>query len=151
MNFDLYSNLSDSELVKNLLWEFFPEWRVQIEKLEEEEKEYSATVNSVSQVGAFTLVSEVFVDGVLHSLLGDVNAPEPELARKCANFLESLLGVNRPSINELVSVRITDYLLGYPDNWVRFRGYAKRALLLEIASRARYYSDPFGVLKSPEE
>lgn len=43
----------------------------------------------------------------------------------------------------MVSIRVTDHLLGYPDNWLRFKEYAGPLLHAEVRSRSRYYTGPF--------
>ncbi|MCX4855666.1 hypothetical protein OG426_44315 [Streptomyces canus] len=129
---------SDSMLVREMLSEFFPEARKGIRALGEEEEELIPG----GEVEAYTLISEIFIDGVLGPLLDDASGLDSNMAQRCANFLESLLSVGRPSLNEMVSIRVIDYLLGYPEKWELFRSHAGRLLSLEVEGRKRYYSTP---------
>lgn len=131
---------SDSGLVRELLWLLFPDRREQILSLEEDEREdiYSSDSDPV-EVGVYTLASEVFVQGVLTPLLAEWPYLDEKLAIRCSCFLELLLGSQRPSIREMVSIRITDHLLGYPENWMKFRKYAGDFLLREVQERRPYY------------
>jgi hypothetical protein len=144
------SILSDSALVRGLLWEFFPERRGDITRLEEEEGEFSALGVPATEVGAYSLISEIFIDKTVSPFLSGRSVFDPGLAKRCADFLENLLAFGRPSIEEMVNIRVTDYLLGYPENWVRFRKYAGSLLTLEVKGRSRYYEDPFGIFESPD-
>jgi hypothetical protein len=138
------SRPTDSALVRGLLWEFFPEQRLEILALEEEEREYALSSGcDPVEVGAYTLTSEVFVQGVLVPLLAAPLPLDEDVAHRCAQFLEHLLGSGRPSIREMVNIRITDHLLGYPENWKKFRKYAGEFLLREVRERQRYYKGPF--------
>ncbi|MEV5959781.1 hypothetical protein AB0M11_39625 [Streptomyces sp. NPDC051987] len=145
------SELSDSALTGGLLWEFFPELRGDIDRLKEEESEFSAPSAEAPEVGAYYLISEIFIGGALSPLLTAMGALDSGLAKRCADFLEGLLSSERPSIKEMVSIRVSDHLLGYPENWARFKGYAGVLMNLEIRSRGRYYKDPFGVFESSSE
>jgi hypothetical protein len=135
--------ITDAALVRKMLWEYFPEQRDAILTLEEEEQEYATPGDyGPVEVGAYTLASEVFVQGVLTPLLASAPALDEELAQRCAYFLERLLGSGRDSIREMVSIRITDHLLGYPENWGKFRMYAGDLLLGEVRERQIYYKGP---------
>ncbi|MFV0138154.1 hypothetical protein ACLGIH_34275 [Streptomyces sp. HMX87] len=131
---------TDSALVRRFLWELFPEQREEIIALEEEEQEsaFAGHCDPV-EVGSYTLASEVFVQGVLTPLLAAPLPLDEELAHRCAQFLERLLGSGRASIREMTSIRITDHLLGYPENWEKFRKYAGDSLLREVGRRQQYY------------
>lgn len=133
---------TDSALVRKLLWDCFSGQRETILSLEREEQEYAFPDDvAPPEVGAYTLASEVFVQGILTPLL---HAPrlDEDLAKRCAYFLECLLGSGRPSIREMTSIRITDHLLGYPENWPKFRKYAGELMLREVKSRQQYYKGP---------
>jgi hypothetical protein len=134
------SAVTDSALVRNLLWEYFPEQRSVILTLEAEERDYAEPADGGPvEVGAYTLTSEVFVQGILTPLLQTASSLDEELAQRCAHFLERLLGSGRDSIHEMVSIRITDHLLGYPENWVKFQIYAGDLLHREVDERQPYY------------
>ncbi|MET7516140.1 hypothetical protein ABZS88_22205 [Streptomyces sp. NPDC005480] len=77
---------------------------------------------------------------MLKPLLASV-PPDDERARRCACFLERLLalGDRNPFIKEMTSIRVTDQLLGYPENWASFRPYAGELLRREVAERSVYY------------
>lgn len=134
---------TDSALVREFLWQFFPEQREEILALEEEEREYAAENNcDPAEVGAYSLASDIFVQGVLAPLLAAPAPLDEELAHRCARFLEHLLDSGRASIREMTSIRITDHLLGYPGNWEKFRKYAGASLLREVGERQKYYQAP---------
>ncbi|WP_225837043.1 hypothetical protein [Streptomyces sp. NK08204] len=136
--------VSDSALVRKLLWDCFPEQREAILALEEEEREDALPDHcGPVEVEQYELTSVVFVEGVLTPLLAAEPSLNEELAKRCAYFLERLLGSERPSIHQMASIRITDHLLGYPENWVKFRKYAGDLLLREVGERKRYYKGPF--------
>ncbi|WP_306191918.1 hypothetical protein [Streptomyces sp. MK5] len=135
---------TDSALVRELLWDSFPEQRGVILALEEEEREYASQVGqSPLEVGAYTLVSEVFIQEILEPLLEMDPPVDEQTAKRCARFLEFLLASGRRSIHEMTSIRVTDHLLGYPENWKKFRKYAGVLLLREVKERQRYYNEPF--------
>ncbi|MFE5026872.1 hypothetical protein ACFRAO_26995 [Streptomyces sp. NPDC056656] len=134
-----------SALIRDLLWECFPEQREAILALEEDEREDADPVNRPAvEVGAYTLVSDVFVDEVLRPLLEAVPLDE-EWANRCASFLERLLelGERSPFIKEMTSIRVTDQLLGYPENWKKLHPHAGELLRREVRERQIYYTGPF--------
>ncbi|GAA0685791.1 hypothetical protein GCM10009536_16160 [Streptomyces thermocarboxydus] len=57
----------------------------------------------------------------------------------CARLIEALLGSGRPQVIELVSIRVTDHLLGFPELWERFAGYAGPHMRFEADLRRKYY------------
>lgn len=136
-----------SMLVRDLIRECFPEQREVILALEEGEREYADSVNRpAAEVGAYTLISEVFVGEVLKPLLETVPLDE-EMANRCAYFLERLseLGSHSPFIKELTSIRVTDHLLGHPENWEKLRPHAGEWLRREVRERQVHYTGPFPV------
>ncbi|MFE6961364.1 hypothetical protein [Streptomyces sp. NPDC057696] len=136
-----------SALVRDLIRTCFPEQREAILALEQDEREYADSVNQpAAEVGAYTLISEVFVGEVLKPLLETVPLDE-ELANRCAHFLERLseLGSHSPFIKELTSIRVTDHLLGHPENWAKLRPHAGKLLRREVRERQVHYSGPFPV------
>jgi hypothetical protein len=137
--------LSGHRFVREVLWEELPEGRSLISRLEEEERELSAdlgTVGSPEGVGMYQLVSDVLVGRVFEDLFAGDELDE-DLARRCATVIERLLGSGRPAVTEMVSLRITDHLLGYIDPWLRFKKFAGPLLKAEVDSRKRYYTGPF--------
>jgi hypothetical protein len=131
-----------SALVRELLWERFPDQCEAILALEEDEREYADPVaRPAAEVGAYTLISEVFVDEVLKPLLETVPLDE-ERANRCSCFLERLLALDgrSPFIKEMTSIRVTDHLLGYPENWEKFRSHAGQLLRPEVRERHVYYA-----------
>ncbi|WP_351234416.1 hypothetical protein [Streptomyces sp. NPDC002133] len=125
------------------MWEWFPEQRDEILALEREEAEYAELdEDGLVEVGAYTLASEIFVRRVLAPAL-DAVPMDAEIGARCATFIECLLGSQRPPIRELASLRITDHLLGYPENWANFREYSGELLLREVQERRPYYRGPF--------
>ncbi len=135
------SSITESALVRKFLWECFPEQRERILALEEDEREFVTPGNLFSEVGAYTLTSDVFVARVLIPLLLSPTPRDSGMAERCSRFIELLLGSGRPFIKEMVSIRITDHLLGYPDNWKKFVMYAGELLLEEVNERKIYYKD----------
>lgn len=134
------SSLTDSALVQNLLWEWFPEQRAAVLALEEEEQDCAVLADrGPVKVSAYTLTSEVFVQGVPSPLLQAASTLDEGLTQRCAHFLERLVGSGRDSIREMANIRITDHLLGFSENWVRFRPYAGDLLHREVRERRRYY------------
>ncbi|MEV0039510.1 hypothetical protein [Streptomyces sp. NPDC050804] len=138
------SRLTDSELVRKLLWDCFPEKRKEILDLEEG---YVTPEDPSPKLGAYTLASEIFVESVLTPLLDATPVIDDELAKRCSVFLELLLGSGRPFLKEMTSIRITDHLLGYPGNWMIFQKYAGNLLLCEVRERRPYYKGPFSDLE----
>ncbi|MFK0173764.1 hypothetical protein ACIQU5_33785 [Streptomyces sp. NPDC090306] len=135
------NNVTDAMLVREFLWEIFPDWRQSIVTLEEEEREVFASSLSEPPVGSYGLTSEIFVWKILESLFVGTQVDDLDLASRCATFIDRLLGSERPTIVEMVSIRITDYLLGYPENWSRFQRFAGPLLHQEVDSRRPYFRD----------
>ncbi|KOU64953.1 hypothetical protein ADK57_19515 [Streptomyces sp. MMG1533] len=128
-----------------MLWEELPEGRSLIAALEEEERRLSAdlgTAGSPDGVGMYQLASDVLVGRAFEQLFAQDELDE-DLARRCATVIERLLGSGRPAVTEMVSIRITDHLLGYIEPWLRFKKFAGPLLKAEVESRKRYYTGPF--------
>ncbi|MFE6886715.1 hypothetical protein [Streptomyces sp. NPDC057694] len=66
-----------------------------------------------------------------------------DLAERCSVVLEELLGSGRLPVVEMVSLRVTDYLLGYVNPWLRFKVVAGPLMMREVEERKPYYIGPF--------
>lgn len=135
---------TDNAFVRQVLWDVLPESREKILSLEQKELEIFGPESDgqASEVGAYTLASVAFVGAVLRPLLTEAH-PDEEVARRCADAIECLLGSDRPGVREMVSIRITDYLLGYVEPWLVFKKYAGPLLRSEVGERKQYYTGPF--------
>lgn len=134
-------SITESALVRKLLWDCFPGQRERILSLEEDERDYVTPDNPSPEVGAYTLTSDVFVAGVLTPFLQSPPPRDRDVGERCSRFIELLLASERPFIREMVSIRITDHILGYPGNWEKFKTYAGELLLREVGERRIYYRD----------
>ncbi|MFF7389755.1 hypothetical protein ACFZAE_15105 [Streptomyces scabiei] len=142
---------SDNAFVRQLMWECLPEYRQAILDLEAKEALYadgSAEGGTPVDVNMHFVISDIFVGQVFDQLFGggeDDRAGELDagLARRCSTVVEELLGSGRPNVLNLVSLRVTDHLLGFVHPWLRFKPFAGPLLRQEIESRKQYYTGPF--------
>lgn len=136
---------TDNLFVRKVLWDFLPEERRIIVDLEQEEAEFfwdTGGEGRQSSVNHYTLASAVLVGGAFERLFADASLDE-DLARRCAQIVECLLSEERSDVRDMVSLRVTDYLLGYVQPWLRFKGFAGPLLRQEVDSRKEYYTGPF--------
>ncbi|MFI1815187.1 hypothetical protein ACH414_33100 [Streptomyces sp. NPDC020422] len=131
---------SDGLYVRQLIWGKFPNHRGAILALERDHRDLMG--DSIdAEVGPYSLVSQIFMEGIL---LPALEAPDAFMLRESADLIETLLSSDRAFVLEMVSIRVTDYLLGFPENWFKFREFAGRNLVEEVRRRSRYYTfDPF--------
>jgi hypothetical protein len=127
-------NTPDGEFVRKCIWDCAPEARPFVTKLEHEE--FELTDGETNDPGMYSMLSYGFVHPVFSPALDD--SAEGTLLH-CARLIESLLGSGRPQVVELVSIRITDHLLGFPELWDRFSGYAGPHMQFEVEIRREYY------------
>ena len=134
---------SDNTFVRGLIWEYLPEYRPAVLALEQEEAPY-AVASGADDVNMHFVISDIFVGEVFDQLF-EKGGPELDaaLARRCSAVIEELLGSARPDVLHLTSLRVTDYLLGFIQPWLRFKPYAGPCLLREVDERKRYYTGPF--------
>ncbi|MFE4592077.1 hypothetical protein [Streptomyces laurentii] len=129
---------SDNLYVRQLIWDTFPEHREKILKLEHEEREF---LGQDYEVNSYSLVSNVFISEILAPALEENDG---QAVGRSAKFIESLLASHREGVLEMASIRITDFLLGFPENWSSIREFAGPNLIEEVSRRAHYYRfDPF--------
>lgn len=136
--------IPDHAFVRRVIWELLPEDRITIVDLENEEIEShrnSGEEGGVLDLGVYEL-GGVFVHESLDRLFSG-DRIDGELAQRCARVIECLLGGERPVVSEMISVRVTDYLLGYVTPWIKFKEFAGPLLLREIERRKQYYTGPF--------
>lgn len=131
------AEVDDDVFVRRCLWNRVPESRPHIVSLEEEEADVFGEGGEGSP-GMYSLVSVCFVHPVLVPALR-ATPVDAVLAVRCARLIEDLLGSGRPLVAELVSVRITDQLLGYRELWEAIQGFAGPLLLREVAERMKFY------------
>ncbi|MEU6576563.1 hypothetical protein [Streptomyces sp. NPDC046805] len=120
--------------MRHSIWTLVPEARPFVAELEEEESEFSN--GERSDPGMYSMLSYGFVHPVFRPALG--NSTEETIVRS-ARLIEALLGSGRPQVVELVSIRVTDQLLGHPELWERFSGYAGPHMRFEADLRREYY------------
>ncbi|MER5399328.1 hypothetical protein [Streptomyces sp. NPDC002599] len=150
-----FSELNDDLFVREVLWRELPEGRSRIVELEEEQRRRAVEVKEderrlaidlgsedIGDLHMYELASDVLVYGALERLLA-AEEPDEELALRCSRVIELLLGSGRPGVTQMVSIRITDYLLGYIEPWLRFKEFAGPHLRAEVESRKQYYTGPF--------
>ncbi|MGW2965251.1 hypothetical protein ACWDGI_43395 [Streptomyces sp. NPDC001220] len=130
---------NDNIFVKGVLWELLPAYHQDIAEVEEDERPW---MNTPGEVSMYTVVSEVFLRKAFKDLLS-TGELDSDLAQTCSNVIEELLGSGRPAVLDLVSLRVTDYLLGYIEPWLRFKSFAGPLLVLEVEDRKQYYTGPF--------
>lgn len=126
--------ISDSEFVRQSIWENVPEAHPSVVKLEEEELEL--TNGECSDPGMYSVLSYGFVHPIFRPALE--NSAQETIVRS-ARLIEVLLGSGRPQVVELVSIRVTDQLLGYPELWKRFSSYAGPHMRFEADLRREHY------------
>lgn len=63
----------------------------------------------------------------------------PARDTKRAGLRDMFPDAGRPQVIELVSIRVTDHLLGFPELWERFAGYAGPHMRFEADLRRKYY------------
>ncbi|PAZ17131.1 hypothetical protein CLM62_03840 [Streptomyces sp. SA15] len=124
--------------VRRCIWEIVPESRDEIPRLEREELLLFG--DGDGNVGMYTLITYAFVYPVLQPFLASESTDEA-VAQRCARLIDALLASGRPSVRDMVSLRVTDELLGCPGYWKRFRPYAGPHLLAEVEERKVYYRD----------
>ncbi|CAL9308743.1 hypothetical protein SUDANB21_04398 [Streptomyces sp. enrichment culture] len=127
-------NNTDSEFVRQSIWEHVPEARPFITELEQEELEL--TNGECSDPGMYSMLSYGFIHPVFRPAL---EKWAEETIVRSARLIETLLGSGRPQVIELVSIRITDLLLGFPELWERFASYAGPHMQFEADLRRKYY------------
>ncbi|WP_367044466.1 hypothetical protein [Streptomyces sp. Je 1-332] len=120
--------------MRQSVWENVPEAHPSVVKLEEEELEL--TDGECSAPGMYSVLSYGFVHPVFRPALE--NFAEDTIVR-AARLIEVLLGSGRPQVVELVSIRVTDQLLGYPELWERFSSYAGPHMRFEVDLRREHY------------
>lgn len=125
---------SDTGLVRQSIWENVPESRSFVVKLEEEELEL--TNGECSDPGMYSVLSYGFVHPIFRPALEN---SAQETIVSSARLIEVLLGSGRPQVVELVSIRVTDQLLGYPELWERFSRYAGPHMRFEVDLRREHY------------
>jgi len=127
-------NTSDSEFVRHSIWEHVPEARPFVTEIEEEE--WETTNGECSDPGMYSMLSYGFVHPVFRPALEE---SARETLVRSARLIEALLGSGRPQVIELVSIRVTDQLLGFPELWERFASYAGPRMRFEADLRREYY------------
>jgi len=136
------SQLGDAELVRRLLLSCIPGVKDSLLRLERERVAIFGDIGVPTEVGAYSYVSEVFLDGFLVPVLR-AEVVEPGLVQSGAFFIEELLCAGRDSLLELVRLRIVDRLLGFPELWLVFRDFAGVKLRRLVAGQAEYYDWPY--------
>ncbi|MFI1101050.1 hypothetical protein [Streptomyces melanogenes] len=139
------AQISSNLVIREILWKAFPEERHRLSDLEIAEQEFarsSGGPNEWGEVGMYTLVSEILVGRSFEKLF---SAPEldEDLAWRCSRAIEEMLGSGREDVVEMVSLRVTDYLLGYVDPWLKFKQFAGPLLKVEVGERKVFYTGPF--------
>lgn len=124
--------------VRRCIWGILPESRDEILRLEREELRLFG--DGDDNVGMYTLITDAFVQPVLQPFLASESADEA-VAQRCARLIDALPASGRPGVREMVGLRVTDELLGYPGRWKRFMPYAGPHLLAEVEERKVYYRD----------
>lgn len=135
--------MEDYAYVRSALCENLPELRNAIEALEDEQREFNSGYagGEIFGVSIYALASQVFIDGALAPLL-ECKKPDSSLATRCCRAIESLLSGDREEVHQMVSIRITDYILGW-HHWSKIEKYAGPALREEVERRKRYYTPPW--------
>ncbi|MGW7306506.1 hypothetical protein ACWGI1_13125 [Streptomyces sp. NPDC054835] len=139
--------ISDGLYVRQLIWGKFPNHRGAILALERDHRDLMGDLDA--EVGPYSLVSQIFVEGIL---LPALEVPEVFTLRESADLIETLLSSDRAAVPEMASIRVTDYLLGFPETWFKFREFAGPNLVEDVKQMSRYYTfDPFIPLGSGDE
>ncbi len=106
-------------------------------EIEAEQAEFNEGEEIPSTVSIYSLASDVFIDGALAPLLSSEEI-EKDVAIRCASVIETLLLHGSTEVRQMVSIRITDYLLGW-NLWEKFAQHSGPTLLEEVGRRKRYY------------
>ncbi|MFJ9141557.1 hypothetical protein [Streptomyces griseus] len=130
--------MGDYDFVRGVIWDSLPELRRTLMEIEAEQAEFNEGEETPSTVSIYSLASDVFIDGALAPLLSSEEI-EKDAAIRCAGVIETLLLHGSTEVRQMVSIRITDYLLGW-NLWEKFSQHSGPALLEEVGRRKRYYS-----------
>jgi|GEM_PF-6189001 len=132
-------DVDDDEFFRGLIWNQLPEARDLMKELERDELELAADLGMPQngRVGSYSYASIVLVDGVLEPALK--SAPRnADLLARVARVLEAAVDSGRSYLQEAVSLRVTDFLVGSPEYWLAFREHAGPALSADARERGRY-------------
>ncbi|MDX3772152.1 MULTISPECIES: hypothetical protein [unclassified Streptomyces] len=134
--------MSDYEFVRRILWENVPEVRSAIVDIEDEQREFEEAYPEAvgSGVSIYSIASDAFIADALAPLLRSDEWDEG-LACRCSKVIDSLLSFGGEEVRQMVSIRITDYILGW-GYWSRFQECAGPALQAEVNRRKHYYLAP---------
>jgi hypothetical protein len=137
--------VSDNEFVRAILWDKFPEVREKIETLEREDVEifeWGEGEEDFLGVGMYSLISDIFIPDLLERSVGG-EVVDSELAQRAAAALERILDDGRSGVQEMVDIRVVDYLLGEVHPWLRFKIFAGPLMSAEVERRKKFYVGPF--------
>ncbi|MFF5769730.1 hypothetical protein ACFY8V_06065 [Streptomyces californicus] len=129
--------MGDYDFVRGVIWDSLPELRRTLMEIEAEQAEFNEGEEIPSTVSIYSLASDVFIDGALAPLLSSEEI-EKDVAIRCASVIETLLLYGSTEVRQMVSIRITDYLLGW-NLWEKFAQHSGPTLLEEVGRRKRYY------------
>ncbi|MDX3342707.1 hypothetical protein V5N34_35070 [Streptomyces baarnensis] len=130
--------MGDYDFVRGVIWDSLSELRRTLMEIEAEQAEFNEGEETPSTVSIYSLASDVFIDGALAPLLSSEEI-EKDAAIRCAGVIETLLLHGSTEVRQMVSIRITDYLLGW-NLWEKFSQHSGPALLEEVGRRECYYS-----------
>ncbi|MDR7384786.1 hypothetical protein [Promicromonospora iranensis] len=130
---------SDTDAVGDLLQGYFPDFRVAVEAFVRDHKDYADGLNTDwrTTVDAWAWVSELFIPEILRPALTEDRGDD--LVQRISSFLEDLLVLHRPSIDDLLRARVIDHLLGYRELWQKLRPAAGPLLLELVSEQQQYY------------
>lgn len=115
--------MDDSNRVRRAIWEHVPELRGSFVEYERKSVQDDLERGIEPYVGAYELVTDVFVRPYLLPLLDDADSDEAAIER-CARAVEYLLEAHSSYLDDLVGIRIVEPMLYEPERWRRMRQHA---------------------------
>ncbi|MFF3257533.1 hypothetical protein ACFYWP_42695 [Actinacidiphila glaucinigra] len=130
------NKLNDDIFVRRLLWVKIPQSRPEILALEEQEYRLYGDGDEGSP-GMYSLISGAFVRPILIPLL-QAEIQDRVMLAASASLIEDLLASRRPAIGDLVTLRITDVLLGETFFQAFVEEYGGPLLKSEVEDRVKF-------------
>lgn len=130
---------SDTDAVGDRIQEYFPEFRVVVERFLQEHREYAEGLSTDwrTTIDAWAWISEVFIPEILRPALAENGGDD--LVQRVSSFLEELLSLHRASLDDLMKARVVDHLLGYRELWERLQPAAGPLLRHLVSEQRQFY------------
>lgn len=134
--------MNEDEMVHQAIWDNIPELREELVAYERKRIQNDLESGLEPYIGAYALITDVFVWPHFLPLVDESTSDELALQR-CANAVEQILEAHTDYLDSAVSIRIISHLLREPERWRRFREYAGPLLRDFVLNDSQYYVWPF--------